>query len=113
MIEAIRLDRGDQAWAPPAEVPGIPQTSRPLDPRRKLQPARDHEAAHKTTKVRDRLEENPRIRVHFNTKIRPLITGWNKRSRPFVWTKTADEILTKTRRKILQERAPSHLAASG
>ncbi len=30
-----------------------------------------------------------------NTKIRAFITGWNDRKHPFVWTKTADEILTK------------------
>ena len=34
-----------------------------------------------------------------NTKIRTFITGWNKRSRPFVWTKTADQILAKAQRK--------------
>ncbi len=30
-----------------------------------------------------------------NTKIRAYIDGWNERSHPFVWTKTANEILTK------------------
>jgi len=35
-----------------------------------------------------------------NTKIRAFITGWNKRSQPFVWTKTADEILAKAQRKV-------------
>ena len=35
-----------------------------------------------------------------NAKIRAFINGWNKRSRPFVWTKTADEILTKAQRKV-------------
>ncbi len=30
-----------------------------------------------------------------NAKIRAFITGWNKRSHPFVWTKTADQILAK------------------
>lgn len=30
-----------------------------------------------------------------NAKIRAFITGWNNRKHPFVWTKTADEILTK------------------
>ena len=35
-----------------------------------------------------------------NTKIRAFITGWNNRSRPFVWTKTADEILAKAQRKV-------------
>ena len=35
-----------------------------------------------------------------NTKIRAFITGWNKRSRPFVWTKTADEVLAKAQRKV-------------
>lgn len=31
--------------------------------------------------------------------IRAFITGWNKRSHPFVWTKTADEILKKANRQ--------------
>ncbi len=34
-----------------------------------------------------------------NTKIRTSITGWNDRCHPFVWTKTADQILTKTDRQ--------------
>jgi hypothetical protein len=32
-------------------------------------------------------------------KIRAVINGWNDRCQPFVWTKTADQILTKTNRK--------------
>jgi transposase len=35
-----------------------------------------------------------------NTKIRAFITGWNKRSQPFVWTKTVDEVLAKAQRKV-------------
>lgn len=35
-----------------------------------------------------------------NTKIRAFITGWNKRSRPFVWTKPADQILAKAQREV-------------
>jgi transposase len=31
--------------------------------------------------------------------IRTYITGWNKRAHPFVWTKTADEILNKANRQ--------------
>ena len=31
--------------------------------------------------------------------IETFIDGWNRRCEPFVWTKTADEILTKSRRK--------------
>ena len=34
-----------------------------------------------------------------NTKIRAFIDGWNHRSHPFVWTKTADEVLAKANRK--------------
>lgn len=38
--------------------------------------------------------------VHdLNTKIRAFITGWNDRSHPFVWTKTADQILKKANRQ--------------
>ncbi len=33
-----------------------------------------------------------------NTKIRAFINGWNDRAHPFVWTKTADHILTKAKR---------------
>jgi transposase len=34
-----------------------------------------------------------------NAKIRTFIDGWNDRSHPFVWTKTADEILAKADRQ--------------
>jgi len=34
-----------------------------------------------------------------NAKIRAFIDGWNDRCHPFVWTKTADEILTKANRQ--------------
>ena len=34
-----------------------------------------------------------------NAKIRAFITGWNNRSPPFVWTKTADQILAKANRQ--------------
>jgi transposase len=34
-----------------------------------------------------------------NAKIRAYIDGWNDRSHPFVWTKTADQILTKANRQ--------------
>ena len=34
-----------------------------------------------------------------NAKIRAFIDGWNDRCHPFVWTKTADEILKKANRK--------------
>jgi len=37
---------------------------------------------------------------NLNAKIRAYITGWNDRSHPFVWTKTAADILTKANRKI-------------
>lgn len=42
-----------------------------------------------------------------DTKITAFITGWNKRSRPFFWTKPADQILAKTQRKLLQRRTTS------
>ena len=35
-----------------------------------------------------------------NAKIRAFINGWNKRSRPFVWTKPAEEILAKAQRNV-------------
>ncbi len=34
-----------------------------------------------------------------NTKIRAFVNGWNDRAHPFVWTKTADEILKKANRQ--------------
>ncbi|WP_291523034.1 IS630 family transposase [Branchiibius sp. NY16-3462-2] len=34
-----------------------------------------------------------------NAKIRAFITGWNDRKHPFVWTKTADDILKKANRQ--------------
>jgi transposase len=34
-----------------------------------------------------------------NAKIRALIDGWNQRSHAFVWTKTAEQILSKANRK--------------
>lgn len=92
----------------------------------------DNYATHKRVEVRDWLEANPRIHVHFtptsgswlnlvevwfgiidkqvikrgvfpsvkdlNAKIRAFVNGWNDRCHPFVWTKTADEILTKANR---------------
>ena len=36
-----------------------------------------------------------------NTKIRGYIDGWNTRSHPFVWTKTADQILKKANRQAI------------
>ena len=33
------------------------------------------------------------------TKIRAFINGWNGRAHPFIWTKSADEILTRAHRK--------------
>ncbi|WP_248580407.1 IS630 family transposase [Nocardioides sp. InS609-2] len=41
-----------------------------------------------------------------NTKIRTYIDCWNERSHPFVWTRTADEILTKANR--MKTSNPDH-----
>jgi transposase len=38
-----------------------------------------------------------------NTKIRAFIDGWNDRCHPFVWTKTADQILKKANRQQTSE----------
>ena len=40
---------------------------------------------------------------NLNAKIRAFITGSNKRSRPFVWTKPADEIITKAARNVTSD----------
>ena len=37
------------------------------------------------------------------TKIRAFIDGWNDRAHPFVWTKTADDILKKANRQNTSE----------
>ncbi len=37
--------------------------------------------------------------MDLNTKIRAFVNGWNDRCHPFVWTKTADEILKKANRQ--------------
>jgi hypothetical protein len=42
----------------------------------------------------------------FTRKIRTFIDGWNDRSHPFTWTKTADQILTKANRQHTSETAP-------
>jgi transposase len=39
------------------------------------------------------------------TKIRVFINGWNDRCHPFVWTKTADQILAKANRQNTSETA--------
>ena len=47
-------------------------------------------------------------------KIRTFINGWNDRCQPFMWTKTADQILKKANRKRLQLRSTrTHLAQTG
>ena len=102
-------------------------------PQGQLHLVMDNYATHKKIEVRDWLEANPRIQVHFtptsgswlnlvevwfgiierqaihrgsfgsvkdlNAKIRGFINGWNDRCHPFVWTKTADEVLKKANRK--------------
>ena len=39
-------------------------------------------------------------------KIRQFIDGWNHRKHPFIWTKTADDILEKINRKRIS--TPDH-----
>ena len=41
-----------------------------------------------------------------NTKIRAFIDGWNDRSHPFVWTKTAEQVLAKANRPTISN--PRH-----
>jgi transposase len=40
-----------------------------------------------------------------NRRIRTFIDGWNQRAHPFVWTKTAEQILTKANRKKTSDAA--------
>jgi transposase len=102
-------------------------------PDRELHLVMDNYATHKRPEIRDWLDTNPRVQVHFtptsgswlnlvevwfgiierqtirrgtfrsvkdlNTKIRTFIDNWNdNRAHPFVWTKTANQILTKANR---------------
>ena len=50
-------------------------------------------------------------------KIRAFINGWNDRCHPFIWTKPADQILNKIKRKknslTLHEDGPSRLVGLG
>ena len=41
-------------------------------------------------------------------KIRAFIDGWNRRRHPFIWTKPANEILTKINRKRKHDSTTSH-----
>ncbi len=60
----------------------------------------DNYAAHKRVEIRDWLEANPfRSVTELTAKIRAFIDGWNNRAHPFVWTKTAEQILTKANRQ--------------
>ncbi|WP_460831984.1 transposase, partial [Nocardioides hungaricus] len=43
-----------------------------------------------------------------NAKIRAFIDGWNDRCHPFVWTKTADQILAKANRPATQNSRQVH-----
>jgi hypothetical protein len=47
-----------------------------------------------------------------NAKIRAFVDGWNARRRPFVWIKTADDILTKASRQT-SSNTRHQLVASG
>jgi DDE superfamily endonuclease len=81
-----------------------PETGQPVE----LHLVMDNYAAHKHTNMRQRREANPRFKIHFTPThaswmnlvevwfgIRAFIDGWNDRSHPFVWTKTAEQILVK------------------
>jgi RimJ/RimL family protein N-acetyltransferase len=46
-----------------------------------------------------------------NAKIRAFITGWNDRSHPFAWTKTADQVLNKANRQKTSDAR--HQVSSG
>ncbi|MDJ0396237.1 hypothetical protein QMK17_23285 [Rhodococcus sp. G-MC3] len=43
-----------------------------------------------------------------NAKIRDFINGWNARATPFVWTKTAEEILEKAVRQTTSTSNTDH-----
>jgi transposase len=106
-------------------------------PRRKLHIVLDNYGTHKHPVVRNWLDRNPRIQLHFTptsgswlnlvevffgiitrqairrgtfdsvkelvAAIRAFIDGWNDRCEPFVWTKTADQILDHAKPKQRKE----------
>ncbi len=43
-------------------------------------------------------------------KIRAFINGWNDRCQPFIWTKTADQILTKVNRQTTSVMRPTSVS---
>ena len=45
-----------------------------------------------------------------NAKIRAFVNGWNDRCHPFVWTKTAEQVLKKAKRSTTPKRPTSPLA---
>jgi len=58
----------------------------------------DNSSTHKTPAIQRWLAAHPRFVAHrsvreLNTDIRTWIETWNGDPRPFVWTKSADEIL--------------------
>jgi hypothetical protein len=46
--------------------------------------------------------------TELNAKIRGFITGWNDRSHPFVWTKTAEQVRTNANQKKTSRRTARH-----
>jgi hypothetical protein len=42
--------------------------------------------------------------TELNAKIRAFIAGWNDRCHPYIWTKTADQILRKANRQNTSNR---------
>src|SRR5665648_210657 len=88
-------------------------------PDRELHLVMDNYAAHKTPEVRAWLTANPRVLVHFTPthaswmnlvevwfsiiERQAIHRGWNDRRHPFVWTKTAEEILKKATRQTTSD----------
>jgi len=48
-----------------------------------------------------------------NAKIRAFVHGWNDRAHPFVWTKTADQILKKANRQTTSKTDRSRTSGAG
>jgi len=101
--------RGMHATPPCQGVPGFLASHRPgVKKPRDIHLVLDNYATHKTPEVQAWLEKHPRFKLHFT----PTSESWmdledaiydyllqhNAKPKPFVWSKTAQDILTRERR---------------
>lgn len=53
----------------------------------------DNSSTHKAPTIQRWLVRHPRFSLHFTPTYTSWITNWNDDPKPFVWHKTADEVL--------------------